>query len=113
MNEVSAKIENLFKRIVQKDQRIHNAYFLVHSEKFGIHLNLAEGFTGNMSANGQQRYLIASISKLFTSVLFALFVEQQKLNYDDPIHLYIEQDLLNNLHVPLPIMDSSRGHSLV
>lgn len=99
MNEVSAKIEYLFKKTVHKDNRIHNAYLLVHSEKIGIHLNLAEGFTGSMPANGQQRYFIASISKLFTSVLFALFVEQQKLTYDDPIHLYVEPDLLNKLHV--------------
>lgn len=99
MIDTQERIETLFKTTIQKDSRIHYAYLLVHSDKLGVHLNLAEGTTGTMSANADQRYLIASISKLFTSVLFARLTEQNKISYDDPIHLYVEQDLLNKLHI--------------
>lgn len=99
MNAIPQKIDVLFKKTVQKDPRIHNAYLLVHSEKLDIHMNLAEGSTGNIPATAQQRYLIASISKLFTSVLFALFTEKNMVSYNDPVHLYLDHNLLDQLHI--------------
>ncbi len=38
--EAKALIENLFRKKVRKDCKIHNAYLLVHSEKMGIHMNV-------------------------------------------------------------------------
>lgn len=99
MTDPHMRIETLLQSTVQKNARIYNAYLLVHSDKRNLHLNLAEGSTGTIAAHADQRYLIASISKLFTSVLFARLAEQNKLSYDDPIHLYVEQELLNKLHI--------------
>jgi CubicO group peptidase (beta-lactamase class C family) len=92
-------IEKLFGSTVQKDHKIHNAYLLVHSDKLGIHLNIAEGATNNMAANENQPYYIASVGKLFTSVLVGVLVEQGKLSYEDTITPYLDEDLLQNLHV--------------
>lgn len=61
------RIDTLFRKTVQKNSRIYNAYLLVHSDKLNVHLNLADGSTGTIAAHANQRYLIASISKLFTS----------------------------------------------
>ena len=36
------KIENLFKKTVQKDDRVKNAYLLVDSDKLDVHFNSAE-----------------------------------------------------------------------
>jgi D-alanyl-D-alanine carboxypeptidase len=71
MNNANAQtlITDHFRKRVQKDPKIHNAYLLVHSEQRGIHLNVAEGSTGQLPANAQQPYFIASIGKLFTAVL--------------------------------------------
>lgn len=63
---VEMKIRKMFKRTVQKDVNIQKAYFLIHSDKQNFHLNLAEGSTGELPANVQQPYFIASISKLIT-----------------------------------------------
>ena len=79
--EAKALIENLFRKKVRKDCKIHNAYLLVHSEKMGIHMNIAEGSTGSMPANPQQPYFIASIGKLFTSVLIGILVEKGKISF--------------------------------
>ena len=92
-------IEKLFKNTVQKDHKIHNAYLLVHSNKLGVHLNIAEGITNNLPANENQPYYIASVGKLFTSVLMGVLVEQGKLSYEDLITSYLDEDLLHNLHV--------------
>ncbi|MCK5580551.1 MAG: beta-lactamase family protein [Candidatus Omnitrophica bacterium] len=92
-------IEKLFRNTVQKDRKIHNAYLLVHSDKLGIHLNIAEGSTNNIPANENQPYYIASVGKLFTSVLVGVLVEQGKLSYEDTIISYLEKDLLQDLHI--------------
>jgi len=92
-------IEEFFRNTVQKDRKIHNAYLLVHSDKLGIHLNMAEGSTNNIPANENQPYYIASVGKLFTSVLVGILVEQGKLSYDYTIIPYLEKDLLQDLHV--------------
>lgn len=92
-------IEKLFRTTVQKDHKIHNAYLLVHSDKLGIHLNIAEGLSNNIPANENQPYYIASVGKLFTSVLVGILVEQGKLSYEDTITPYLDKDLLQNLHV--------------
>nr|MQY58349.1 serine hydrolase [Clostridia bacterium] len=97
--EARALIESLFRKKVQKDRKIHNAYLLVHSEKLGIHMNMAEGSTGSMPANPQQPYFIASIGKLFTSVLIGILVEKGKISYQDTITQHFNNDLLSNLHV--------------
>ena len=69
------QLENRFRKKVRKDKNIKNAYMLIHSEKHGIHLNMAEGSTGNFTAHPEQPFFIASIDKLFTSVLIGSLVE--------------------------------------
>ncbi|MBC2699872.1 MAG: serine hydrolase [ANME-2 cluster archaeon] len=97
--KVQLSIADNFTKRVQKDRKIHNAYLLVHSEKLDIHLNLAEGTTGSMPANTQQPYFIASIGKLFTSVLIGILVEKGMISYEDTITQFLDNDLLHNLHI--------------
>src|SRR5699024_11663832 len=60
---------------------------------------LAEGSTGKVTAHPGQPYFIASIDKLFTSVLIGRLVEQGKLSYDDSLAIHLDADLLQNLHI--------------
>ncbi|WP_438349696.1 serine hydrolase domain-containing protein [Paenibacillus sp. FA6] len=92
-------IANLFRNTVHKDPKIYNAYMLVHSDKLGIHMNIAEGSTGSLAANAQQPFFIASIGKLFTAVLIGLLVEKKLISYEDTLSSYFDQDLLRNLHI--------------
>lgn len=98
-DKVQASIKEYFSKKVQKDSKIHNAYLLVHSDKLGVHMNLAEGYTGNIASNSKQPYFIASIGKLFTSVLIGILVEKGMLSYDNTIPQYFDDDLLDNLHI--------------
>lgn len=98
-NKVQLSIEEYFSKQVQKDLKIHNAYLLVHSDKCGIHVNLAEGSTGDIKANSQQPHFIASIGKLFTSTLIGILVEQEMVSYEDTITQYLDDDLLKGLHI--------------
>lgn len=92
------KIEDFFRERVRKDEKIKNAFLLVHSGKHGIHMNLAEG-TDGQPANPNQPYYIASVSKLFAAVLVGMFAEEGKLSFEDPIADYLDPELLAGLHV--------------
>ncbi|MCH1627047.1 serine hydrolase domain-containing protein [Ferdinandcohnia quinoae] len=97
--EIRSKMENHFRKMVRKDDKIHNAYLLVHSEKHGIHLNLAVGSSEGVDAHPEQPFLIASITKLFTAVLIGILVEQNKISFEDKISTYLDNDVMQNLHV--------------
>jgi CubicO group peptidase (beta-lactamase class C family) len=97
--EAESLISELFKSKVKKDPKIRNAFLFVHSDKLGIHLNLAEGVTQGSKSNPNQPYYIASIGKLFTSVLIGILVEKGKISYEDEIFNYVDDELLDNLHV--------------
>lgn len=96
---VKTLIENMFRKEVRKDDKLKNAYLLVHSEKLGIDINIAEGSTGNIPANAQQPNYMASVGKLFTSTLVSIMYEKGKLYFDDSISGYLDNKLLNKLHV--------------
>jgi len=94
-------IKRYFGKLVQKDKGIRNGYLLVHSDKRDIHVNLAEGDSGegdSGSPHPQQPYYIASVSKLLTAVLVAMLEEQGLLGYEDPIAEYLDEELLSGLH---------------
>jgi D-alanyl-D-alanine carboxypeptidase len=92
-------MEEHFRKKVQKDSRIGNAYLLAHSDRLGIHLNMAEGTTRGMPAHEQQPYVTASVTKLFTAVLTLILVEKGLLDYEDSIHQYLDHEIMHNLHI--------------
>lgn len=98
-DRVARTIEDSFRRQVQKDRNVKNAYLLVHSAKVGIHMNIAEGSTGSTTACPQQPNYMASVGKIFTSTLIGMLHEEQKLSFDDRIAGLIDEELLNGLHI--------------
>ncbi|MGC9344037.1 MAG: serine hydrolase domain-containing protein [Bacteroidales bacterium] len=97
--EVQHKIESSFIKQVQNDSKVKNAYLLVYSEKLGININIAEGKTGEMDANPKQPNHLASVGKLFTATLIGILHDKGLLNYEDKIAKYLDDDLMNGLHV--------------
>lgn len=93
------KIESAFRQQVQKDKNVKNAYLLVHSEKLGIDLNIAEGKTGEIQANPEQATHLASSGKLFTATIVAMLCHRGLLSFDDKISKHLDADLMRGLHV--------------
>lgn len=96
---VKQKIEARFRKQVQKDKKVKNAYLLVHSEKLGIDLDIAEGKTGDTVANPRQACHMASVGKLFTATVVGMLYDQRRLDFDDKIAKYLDAGLMNGLHV--------------
>ena len=106
MNIIRAaeQITGRFRKLVNSDSKIHNAYLLVHSDRSNFHLNLAEGVTetgsGNtVEAHPEQPVYMASVGKLFTAALVAILSEQGKLSFEDKIANFLDSDILEGLHV--------------
>jgi len=93
------KIEFAFRQKVQKDKNVKNAYLLVHSEKLGIDLNIAEGTTGEIQANPKQATHLASSGKLCTATVVAMLCDKGLLSFDDKIARHLDADLMRGLHV--------------
>jgi D-alanyl-D-alanine carboxypeptidase len=93
------KIETVFRQQVLKDKKVKNAYLLVHSEKLGIDINIAEGKTGDIQANPRQANHLASVGKLFTATIVSMLYDKSLLNFDDKIAQYLDKDLMSGLHV--------------
>jgi len=92
-------IESLFRKQVRKDPKAKNAYLLVHSNNTGLHINLAEGSENNSKTSPQQPNYMASVGKLFTSVIISMLHEKGLLSFKDCISKYLDSDLMENLHV--------------
>lgn len=99
-NEEKAQaIEELFRKQVRKDSRLINAYMLVHSDKSGLHLSLADGVGENGRPTPEQPNYMASVGKLFTSVVVGLLHEKGHLSFEDCISEYLDSELMDGLHV--------------
>ena len=97
-NEISS-IEALFRKQVKRDARIKNAFLLVHSDKTGLHLNISEGPGNNGKPDPRQPNYMASVGKLFTSVIVGILHEKGVLSFDDRIGNYLDAGLMEGLHV--------------
>lgn len=97
--EITASIEDLFRRQVRRDSDVKNAYLLVHSDRADIHVNLAEGTTGDTPADPRQPIYMASVGKLFTSTIVSILYEQGGLSFHDRIAEHLDPELLKGLHV--------------
>ncbi len=99
MNKVEAKIESLFRKKVNNDSKVKNAFLLVHSDNRDLHITLAEGNTGDIQSTPQQPNYMASVGKLFTSTIVSLLHEQGVLSFNDNISQYLDLELMNKLHI--------------
>lgn len=98
-NKMKTSIEDALLRQVQKDSKIKSAYLLVESEKLGLHLNTAAGVSDDMPARPEQANYMASVGKIFTSTLTGILSDQGKLSFEEPIIKYLDEELVNKLHV--------------
>jgi D-alanyl-D-alanine carboxypeptidase len=97
--DLESTIQSSFRRQVHNDRNVKNAYLLVHSEKYNINLNSAEGATDDSAADIHQPIYLASVGKLFTATIISMLWEKGQLNFNDRIHTYLPAEIVNGLHM--------------
>ena len=96
---VESTIESRFRNKAKSSAKVRNAYLLVYSARLNIHLNLAEGKTGDVDANPNQPLHLASVGKLFTATITGILHDRRELAFDDKISKYLDHELMDKLHV--------------
>lgn len=92
-----------------KNPEIHNAFLAIYSEPLNIDWNWAEGaFKDGDPVTQQNPFHTASIGKTFTATVIAILKEEGKLNYKNPISDYLDEEVMQHLHV-LDGVDHSNG----
>ncbi len=93
-NRISQELLNtLMDRAVQK-KHVHGAVFHVEDTDGSLSLLSSKG---NMQAD--DRYFIASVTKLYVTAVLLVFREQKRLNLDDPMIQFFPAGLVEKIHV--------------
>lgn len=92
----SNEIENILKTELEKDN-IKNGILYVYSKSKDIDIKLA--MCKEDSINSNSPFYTASVTKLFTAVSIGILRDAGKLNFDDKIHHYLSDSIMNNLHI--------------
>ena len=95
------KIQSLLEKTVSKNKDLEHGILLVHSDKLNIHWKFAYGTVdkGTNPITEDHTFHIASIGKAFTSALIGKLYEEGKISYNDPINMFLSDEILKNLHV--------------
>lgn len=93
------KIRKLFEKEL-KSKDVHNAFFLVKSNKLDLDWNWAEGeFKDGTKVTANNPFHSASIGKTFTATTIVLLQEEGKLEFNDPISKYLSKEIMDSLHM--------------
>lgn len=99
VKEGRSEIEQRFQKTFKGTKHSKTATLLVHSDRLDLHISSATGAAGGVPTEAQQPFHAASIGKLFTAVLVFQFVEQGKLQLNDPVEKILGHDVLRQLFV--------------
>jgi D-alanyl-D-alanine carboxypeptidase len=102
MKIAEQKVNNLFCKTIERDKKVHDAFLLVHSDKFNIHCNYYNNEIVEKDLADKENYHCfhtASIGKTFTSVIIALLYEKGMIDFNDPISKYLPEDIITGLNV--------------
>ncbi|SKA89200.1 serine hydrolase domain-containing protein [Sporosarcina newyorkensis] len=93
MERTKQKIDRIFERTTKTNQ-IHEAVLFV--ENMDGDFSYGTGYGGK---NIDTPFLMASITKLFTTACILILKEQGKLSLDDEVAKYLTKDTLSQLHM--------------
>jgi D-alanyl-D-alanine carboxypeptidase len=102
MKIAEQKIHSLFCKTIERDRKVHNAFLLVHSDKFGIHWSYYNDEVVDENPDDKTDYHYfhtASIGKTFTAVIIAMLYEKGMIDFNDPISKYLPEDIITGLNV--------------
>lgn len=93
MNKQEHRYHNVFKSIT-KSKYVHESIVLIESESNNISFTEQKG-----GLNLDTPFLMASITKLFTTSSILILIEEKKLSLMDKISDYLSEDIIKALHI--------------
>lgn len=99
--QVTAKYDSLLRNRIQ-EHNIPGAACVIVSNNETIYLQCfgVRSLSSNEPVNKNTLFRLASLSKGFTAILTGILVEQQALNWDEPVSSYLPEFKLDNFGRP-------------
>ncbi|XCF07270.1 serine hydrolase domain-containing protein [Tamlana crocina] len=96
---INKEVKKLFNTELEKEA-IKSAFLHVYSKSKGINIQLAESkINSEDNININSPFYTASITKMLTATAIGILKDYKKLNFEDEIHKYLPESLVENLHV--------------
>ncbi|MEO0330683.1 MAG: serine hydrolase domain-containing protein [Bacteroidota bacterium] len=93
------QLKKQFDEALQRED-IHNGFFLVHSDRLGIHEQWVGGqFADGEAVTARTPFHTASLGKTFTATTIAMLADEGKLDFKDPVADYLPAETIQGLHV--------------
>jgi D-alanyl-D-alanine carboxypeptidase len=84
---------------LNKKQSVYSALVYLDAPQKGLEVKYAAGTLNGQPIDTNQPFHIASVGKLFTATLIGYLIDEGKVTLNDPIHLYLADDVLTGLFV--------------
>ena len=100
--EVHDAIQKELEGVVNRNDEITSVVLTIYSDKNNINETFAVGTTGpdgSEPVTADLSYYTASIGKTFTSTLIGMLCEEGRISYEDPVSLYLDEQVLDGLFV--------------
>jgi D-alanyl-D-alanine carboxypeptidase len=99
MNQAAFEIQRIIENSLDDKKSIHSALVYIDVPEKDFQVKYAAGKLNGEPIQTDQPFHIASVGKLFTATLIGRLIDEGKIKLNDPIHLYLNDALLENLFV--------------
>lgn len=98
-DQADLDIKRIIDNSLDEKKSVYSALVFVDSPERDLAVKYAAGKSNGESIKTDQPFHVASVGKLFTATLIGRLVDEGKIKFDDPIYLYLDNDLLENLFI--------------
>ncbi len=99
---VSEKIQKHLEKLVDENESLPSVLFTIYSDSTDYFQQLAIGtksLTSDQPVQTDSQYHSASVGKTMCATIFGMLVDEGKINYNDKINIWLDEDILKGLFV--------------
>lgn len=98
-DQAISDIKGFVDNSLNEKKSIYSALVYIDAPQKNLQVKYATGKSNEESVQTDQPFHVASVGKLFTATLIGHLMNEGKIQLEDPINLYLDDDLLENLFV--------------
>jgi D-alanyl-D-alanine carboxypeptidase len=98
-DRATSEIQRIIEGSLNDKKSIHSALVYIVIPEKDFQVKYAAGKFNGAPIQTNQPFHVASVGKLFTATLIGRLIDEGKIRLNDPIHLYLDNALLENLFI--------------
>lgn len=98
-DQAISEIQNNVDNSLDEKKSVYSALVYIDVPQKELRVKYAAGKTNGELVQTDQPFHVASVGKLFTATLIGRLIDEGKIQLNDPINLYLDEAMLENLFV--------------